>query len=113
MRWVGSRVRGWGTSLRSSQLPMAEVTSPLRNGDAVPTHPSTTTARRITKHLRVIDATDGTKLRGGLHRSELQGLMAGNQQGLSHLYHYAIIGDRIYHTRPSVTIEVECTDVVE
>lgn len=88
---------------------MSETTDPLRNGDDLPTHPSSTTALKITKYGNVYDDGDGTPLRAGvLRESEIQMLMDGNQMALRHLYLYAVRDKKIYHTRDLVSIEVEC-----
>ena len=88
---------------------MSEVTEPLRNGDDLPTHPSSTTALKITKYGDVYDDGNGTPLRaGGLKENEIQMLMQGNQMALKHLYLYALRNKKIYHTRDLVVIEVEC-----
>lgn len=89
-----------------------EVTEPLANGAEVPDHPSTTTSRRVTSRGTVRDAEDGTKLTAGINRNELMLLMAG-ERILTHLYRYCILNNRIYHTRKSVVIEVECEPLDE
>ena len=88
---------------------MSETTEPLRNGDDLPTHPSSTTALKIIKYGNVYDDGNGTPLRaGGLKENEIQMLMQGNQMALKHLYLYALRNKKIYHTRDLVVIEVEC-----
>ena len=89
-----------------------EETEPLVNGAEVPSHPATTTSRRVTARLAVKDAEDGTKLTAGINRNELMLLMAG-ERILSHLYRYCILNNRIYHTRNSVIIEVKCEPIDE
>lgn len=85
-----------------------EYTEPLANGDELPKHPSSTTALKIVKYGNVWDEQDGTRLKVGLHNNELKMLMSGEQGALQHLYLYAFRNDRIYHTRRTVTIDVEC-----
>ena len=87
-----------------------EETEPLANGAEVPSHPATTTSRRIVSRGTVKDAEDGTKLTAGINRNELMLLMAG-ERILTHLYRYCILNNRIYHTRNKVVIEVKCEDV--
>jgi len=86
-----------------------EVTEPLKNGDVIPSHPSHTTSRKIIKHLEVRDASDNTKLKAGMNRNEISLLMNG-QRILDHLYRYAILSGKIYHTRNEVIVTVECED---
>jgi len=85
-------------------------TSPLRNGDKLPDHPDHTTSLVVTKYGRVFDATDGLELLPNLHRTEQMMLKGGERGGLSHMYRFAVIDGRIYHTRPSVIIMVETSD---
>lgn len=85
-----------------------EFTDPLRNGDELPDHPSSTTALKIVKYGDVWDDQDGTRLKVGLHENELRMLMNGEQMALQHLYLYAFRNNRIYHTRNLVTVDVEC-----
>ena len=91
------------------------ITEPLRNGDPLPSHPSTTTARKITEYGPVHDANDDTQLTAGLHRNEVAILRSG-QRILEHAYRYAVLDQKIYHTRSSVVIHVvtePLDDVVE
>ncbi len=83
------------------------TTEPLRNGARLPDHPNHTTALTVTRYGRVFDDSDGRELTAGLHRNEVAGLMSG-ERSLSHLYRYVIQSGYIYHTRPLVTIEVDC-----
>ena len=76
---------------------MEEITEPLANRQELPNHPSHTTSRKIINVLEVRDAKDGTRMTAGLPRSELNLLMNG-QRILEHLYRYAILNGRIYHT---------------
>ena len=89
------------------------ITEPLPNGAKLPDHPSDTTAKRIVEYGPVLDATDGTRLRGGLHNNEVSVLMNGEVASLAHLYYYAIRDRRIYHTRPAVIIHCLTELVVE
>ena len=90
---------------------MIEQTHALRNGDEIPKHPASSTAREIVQYLKVRDAKDGTELLGGQIRgTELSMLMSGEQMSLRHLYLYTTRSGHIYHTRPSVIITVETTD---
>ena len=90
-----------------------DLTEPLSNGAEIPSHPSQTTARKIIAYGRVKDAKDGTPLRAGLHHATIRGLMDGHQMGLTHLYAYAMLNNKIYHTRPGVVIEVRTIDAPE
>jgi hypothetical protein len=88
---------------------MEEVTEPLANCQEVPNHPAHTTSRKIISVQEVRDAEDGTRCTAGLPRSELSLLMNG-QRILDHLYRYAILNGRVYHTRNKVVIVVKCQD---
>lgn len=92
------------------------VTGPLRNGDALPSHPSNTTARKIVAYGPVYGVGDDIQLTAGLHRNEVATLQSG-QRILEHAYRYAIIDRYIFHTRRSVVIRVRTEaipdDVVE
>ncbi len=91
-----------------------ETTEPLKNGDPLPDHPANTTSLKITKFCEVRDAENGQVLTGGLHGTTINSLATGNSS-LSHLYRYAyrkIGADTIiFHTRPTVVIDVECEPV--
>jgi hypothetical protein len=90
---------------------MIEQTQPLRNGDLLPKHPSTTTAREVVQYLKVWDANDNHQLSSGqLRGTEVSMLMGGSQMALGHLYLFTIRDNRIYHTRQSVVIDVETDD---
>lgn len=84
------------------------ITAPLKNCDPLPDHPADTTGLKIVYYGTVRDASDGTKLRAGIHRNELKMLMEGNQMALTHLYAYVILNKHIYHFRKAVVIEVKC-----
>jgi len=86
-------------------------TSPLKNGDKLPDHPSDTTALQITKYGRVFDATDGLELLPNLHRTEIGMLRGGERGGLSHLYRFHIESGHIFHTRAAAVVEVECESI--
>ena len=85
------------------------TTESLPNGAALPDHPASTTARKITAYGPVHDATDNTQLHAGLHRNEIVVLM-NEGRILEHAYRYAIIDHHIYHTRDKVIIHVKTTD---
>lgn len=85
-----------------------EFTEPLKNGDLLPKHPSSTTALKIVRYGDVWDDQDGTKLTAGLHENEVRTLMNGDQMALRHLYRYAIRNDKIFHTRSLVVIDCDC-----
>ena len=89
---------------------MEELTEPLANLAELPPHPAHTTGRKIERVLEVRDATDGVRCTAGLPRNELSLLMNG-QRVLSHLYRYAILNGRIYHTRNQVVCVVKCQDL--
>lgn len=89
---------------------MEEVTEPLKNRQELPSHPSHTTSRKITAVVEVRDASDGTRMTAGLPRNELNLLMNG-QRILEHLYRYAILNGRIYHTRDKAVVVVKCQDL--
>jgi hypothetical protein len=90
---------------------MIDYTEPLQNGAELPAYPASSTSKTITKYGKVTDAKDGTVLRVGLHRNEIEMLMAGNQMALTHLYAYGIFNNRVFHTRPLVIIQVECEEL--
>lgn len=85
-------------------------TQPLRSGDKLPDHPDHTTSLKIIKYGRVTDDADGHECAGGLHATEISMLKGGERGGLAHLYRYAIIDGRIFHTRNLVVVDVECTN---
>ena len=85
-----------------------EITEPLPNGATLPSHPASTTALRVIRYGSVWDDSDGKPLKVGLHENELRMLMNGEQMALGHLYLYCIRGDKIFHTRPLVVVDVEC-----
>ena len=87
-----------------------EITEPLANGQAVPTHPSQTTSRKVEHVLEVRDAEDGVRCTAGLPRNELSVLMHG-ERILAHLYRYCILNGRIFHTRDRVVCVVKCSDL--
>lgn len=87
-----------------------ETTEPLRNGQKLPDHPSDTTALKIVKFGAVRDDADGTPLQSGLHQNEIRMLQMGQQMSLGHLYRYAILDGRIFHTRDLVVIDVCCVE---
>jgi hypothetical protein len=92
----------------SSDELVDDITAPLPNGAELPKHPAATTSYHIVRYGEVRDASDGLPLKVGLHANELALLMSGQQAALTHLYLYAIRADHIYHTRPTVTVDVEC-----
>lgn len=85
-----------------------ESTEPLPNGAKLPEHPASTTSLKVVKYGKVWDDADGKPCIVGLHENEMRMLMAGDQMALQHLYCYAIRGDKIYHTRPLVVVDVDC-----
>ena len=88
-----------------------DVTEPLPNGADLPKHPANTTGRKVISYGKVLDAEDGRPLRAGLHQNEIRMLMAGHAGGLGHLYAFAMLNDKIFHTRQSVVVDVKTIDV--
>ena len=88
-----------------------DITEELESGAALPSHPATTTAKKITVYGTVHDAINGQRLIAGLHRNEAATLQSG-QKILEHAYRYAIINRKIYHTRDKVTIKVK-TELID
>lgn len=92
-------------------ISVEETTEPLKNGEALPSHPANTTALRITEFGKVFDDGDGRPLETGkLHENEIRMLQSGQVGGLGHLYLYAIRDKKIFHTRSLVTIDVICVE---
>lgn len=88
-----------------------DTTEPLPNGAKLPSHPDNTTAKRVISYGKVFDAEDGRPLRVGLHQNEIKMLMSGQVGGLGHLYAFAMLNDKIYHTRKQVVIDVKCVEI--
>jgi len=85
-----------------------ELTEVVHNGERVPTHPDTSTARVIQQVIEVIDAVDGTRLQAGIPRNELAILMQG-EPILDHMYRYCVLNKTLYTTRRGgVRFVVKC-----